>query len=282
MTYASNETSVEMGAPVVLYEFSIGSEFFFYTSAEDTQTVSGTDYLPIEISNSRIKVNTEQRTGRVDITLKANNEFAAKYIGIQPSNIGSVKISRFHRFDTPTPQVIEIFRGDVVSSAFIQDTFSVKLAVMPLTEALGRQTPKNTYQTPCNWLLGDEFCKIDLPGSFTVSLTVTAVAADGVTLTIPGLDAADPLVTPKGTGWARAGKITIPSNSDVRSILEHNAVDTVKILLPFDSSILNAAVNIAAGCPHSIQACKSDFNNVINYGGAAFVPLRNVFQTGLN
>ena len=41
-------------------------------------------------------------------------------------------------------------------------------------------------------------------------------------------------------------------------------------------------VEVFAGCDHTIATCKTQFDIVVNYGGFAFVPTRNPFESGLD
>lgn len=275
MTFDANETSREGGAPIEIYEIRFGSDTFRYTSAEDTVTVSANDYLPIFIRRTSILGGPENRTQTIELEMQANNDFTSKYIGIQPSNKATVTISRLHRFDTPTPQVRQIFKGQVKAVAFFDNGFKAKVSLMPLSGLLARTIPLFTYQSPCNHVLYDQRCQV-LEGSFKFSGTVASVSSDGLTLTVTGLDAS------KGVGWATGGVVKIQSTSDPRQIIAHTATDQVKIYTPFRTSVTGVTVDVFAGCDHSIATCKTKFDNVINFGGHAFVPSRNPFESGLD
>ncbi len=276
MTFVAQETSVETGSPVELYTITHGSDTFHYTTSEETLILGTDTFTAIEISRDDILVGPQSRTQTITIELKSNNEFAARFIGVQPSDKATVTIERFHRFDSADPdQRVEFFKGQVRSVAFIGDGFKSKLSVMPLTGALSQTIPLFTFQSPCNNVLFDSRCKV-LKANFNFVGTVTAVSADGRTLTVPGLDAA------KGVGFATAGQIEITTTGDPRDILTHSATDQVKILLPFRETILDVGVTVFSGCGHAIADCKDDFDNVVNFQGHAFVPLRNIFSSGLD
>lgn len=274
MSYNAEETSLESGAPIELYTFSLGSETFYYTTAEDSFSDSGNTFVPIFIQRTVILYGPENRSQTIDITMKANNEFAQKYIGTQPSNLAIVKIQRVHRFDS-ADEVVTIFNGQVRAVGFSENGFIASLSVMPLTGAFNRTIPLFTYQSPCNHVLYDVRCKV-LESSFTFAGTVNAVSTDGLTLTVNGLDAS------KGVGWAKGGRIDIATTNDPRLILDHTATDQVKLLVPYRTSPLNSAVNVRAGCDHTLATCKSKFDNVVNFGGFAFVPTRNPFTAGID
>jgi len=64
--------------------------------------------------------------------------------------------------------------------------------------------------------------------------------------------------------------------------------DDLQLLLPFPQSAVGREVILFAGCDHTPEVCDDKFDtpedtdsNLINFGGFAFVPTRNPFQTGL-
>lgn len=275
MTYAGQEQSVEGGQPVELYTFSIGSTTYNWTSAEDDVVVSSVTYEAMPgIERSRISQGPEDRDSVLSITLPGSNPFVRPYIASAPSERATVEIKRFHRTDTPTPQVVTIFEGRVKAVNFDGDGGRIaKVAVEPLVGSVARPIPRFTYQGLCNHIVYDDFCQADdTSASFRATLTITAVS--GNVLTIPGLSS-------YGNGWFTGGLVEINGGADARLIIAHTGND-ITLHLPFPVSPLNEQAVVLAGCAHDISTCKSKFDNVINYGGFAFVPTINIFETGID
>jgi uncharacterized phage protein (TIGR02218 family) len=166
-----------------------------------------------------------------------------------------------------------VFKGTVRAVSFTDNGYLAKLSVLPLN-ALQRNVPRRTYQYKCNHVLYDSRCQV-VEGDFRFVNTVSAVSADGRTLTVPGLDAA------KGVGFSSGGFVTIPTLGEFRLILTHQATDQIVIIMPFAVSPVGTSVEVLAGCNHDLDICKSKFDNVINYGGTPFVPLKNPFTAGV-
>lgn len=275
MTYAQFETSTESGQPIELYEFSIGATTYYWTSAEDTVTVSAQDYEPLAgLSRSKIGQGPEERDATLTVTMPAINPFVRPYIAAVPSTRATVKILRLHRPDFPGPEVVTIFEGIVKAVNFDQDGGRVaKVAVEPLVGATSRPVPQFTYQGLCNHVLYDDQCQVDdTDPNYRATLTVTAVA--GNVLTIAGLAGF-------GDGWFTGGVVEINGGLDARLIIDQTGND-VTLHLPFPSSPLGTLAIVLAGCAHDITTCKNKFDNVINYGGFAFVPTINIFETGVD
>jgi uncharacterized phage protein (TIGR02218 family) len=275
MTYSAYETSQEGSRPIELYEFTIGATVYRYTSAEDTQTISSVDYTPLAgLKRSKIGQGPEERRSTLTIDMPGSNAFVRPYIAAVPSNRATVTIMRLQRSDYPAPEVVTIFEGYVKAVNFDGDGGRMaKVAVEPAISATARSIPQFTFQGLCNHVLYDDQCQIDdTDPAYRTSLTVTVVTT--VELTIPGLAAF-------GDGWFTGGVVEVNGGLDARLIIDHTA-DVLTLHIPFASAPLGQVVTVLAGCAHTLAICKSKFDNVINYGGFAFVPKINIFNTGLD
>lgn len=272
MTFSAQETSLESGRPVELYQFSVGSEVFYLTSAEDDYLFNGNTYEAVSVARSDVGEGPEERNQILDIQLPAQHPFARKYISLVPGSVATVTILRVHRNDVAQESAL-IFTGRVRSVAYTEQGTRARIACLQLTGGLGRSGPRYVYSGLCNHVLYDSRCKV-ASGGFRFTAAVTGIS--GSVYTIGGLDAAE------GVGWATAGFVQVGS-TDFRLILEHRATDELRLVLPFDSTLvtIGTEVDVFAGCDHSLATCKTKFNNVANFGGFAFVPLKNPFATGL-
>jgi hypothetical protein len=271
VTFSANEISTEGGSPVELFEFALQGSTYAFTSGEEEVVVGAVTYDPVSISRSSINVGPEVRTEIISIELPSNNAFARLYIDIVPGAQAVLTIKRFHRFDGVTPEVVTIFTGVVRSVGFSLDGRSARVAVLPLTSGLSRTIPRFHYSNLCNHVLYDSGCKV-VENDFRFTGNVSAVVAN--VYTIPGVGAS--VATPAASGFVRFQSI------DYRLILSQSG-DALTLLLPFGPEVaIGSEVDIFRGCAHDIATCKSSFDNVQNYGGFAFVPLKNIFSTGLD
>lgn len=274
MSFAGFELSAESGQPLELFEFVLGGDTFAFTNTEDEQMFSGTTYVPAAISRSPISIGSEQRTEVLVVEMEATQPFARKFINIVPGAQASCTISRVHRTDSGQ-EVVVFFKGIVRSVGFTSDGIKAQIAVLPLSRGMSKSVPIFLYANLCNHVLYDVRCKV-VADSFRHTGTVLSV--NGNVYTISGLAGSPADVAPGGTqgGFVRIG------NTDWRLILSQNG-DDVTLLLPFNLTDVDAgtSVDVFAGCDHSISTCSSKFSNVPNYGGYAFVPTKNPFETGL-
>lgn len=281
MTYAQKEQSQESGQPVEIYRFVLGAETFEYTSGESSIVVDSLTYNPIAISRGPLATGSGERDRIIEVTVPGSNVFAQKYVSVVPGARAEVTIRRLHRTDTPTPATITIVDGFVQSVAFQDNAKVATIAILPAAVATSRPIPKATYQSVCNHILGDARCKVDLTDATwrLASAPVTLVSVNDITVTG---------ASGYSDGWFTGGYVELLSGGDFRLILNHVG-NVLSLLLPFPDDITGDNVNVIAGCDHTIIACGAKFftsedvtSNVINYGGFAFVPTRNIFRVGLD
>ena len=273
MTYDAYEASIESSQPVEIYRIILGPNSYRYTSSEDDVVIDGNTYEAIAISRSKIGRGQEERSNVLEITVPGNNEVAVQYISNVPGQRGRVTIQRYQRLDGATPEVITIFEGLLGSVSFENDAKTAKMAVTPLSVATSREIPRFVYSAQCNHVLYDDGCQVSkASSSYHYSGTVTVVS--GNTITVPGLSGFS-------AGWFTAGYVEALSGLDSRLITNHSG-DVLQLLLPFPFNAVGKSVDVYAGCGHSIADCKTKFDNVVNFGGFAFVPVKNPFQSGLD
>lgn len=272
MTYAAQETSVEGGKPIEIYQFVLGGDLFNYTSGDKTQTVDSVDYDPRAMSRTEILQGPEDRNQNLEITLPASDQFARLYITTVPGQRARLTVRRFHSTDTPTPQVITIFQGFVRSVAFQKNAQEATIAVLPISAATSRAIPRFTFSALCNHVLYDVRCGVD-PDSVLFRHDGNVSSISGNDIVVVGADGfAD--------GFFNSGFVDAAGGLDSRMVLAHTGT-TLTLHLPFGVDPTGSTVTVRAGCDHTITTCFSKFDAIVNYGGFAFIPTRNIFTTGL-
>jgi uncharacterized phage protein (TIGR02218 family) len=266
------ESSVESSRPIELYQITIGSDAYRYTSAEDEITADGNLFEPIAIARNSIEQGSDSSDRTLSLTVPATNPFAMLFVNVAPGERATVTAYRYQRDESPAfDTTVLIFKGTVQSVRFSEDGTVAEIAVRSIETALNRTIPRFSYMGVCNHFLYDQGCKAD-PSSFNHIGVVTAETNSVVTVTgasASGLDFVG--------GYMRPVSV-----NDFRMILAQSG-DQLTILLPFPEALYGGSVQCFAGCDHIIDSdCALIFDNVINFGGFPFVPARNVFETGLD
>jgi len=266
------ESGQEISRPFELYTFTIGSAVYRYTSAEDSITESADTFTPVNIRRSKLRGGgPDSRTEALVLSLPGSNTIVKRYISSVPGVKADVVIERMQRDDT-SEEVIRIFEGRITSVAFEDNGRRAKVEVKPRVSAQSRPVPRFTYQGLCNHVLYDGACGADDTDPTYRLSSATVTAESGNTITVSGASAYT-------DGWFTGGYVE--SGDDYRLVIDHVG-DLLTLHLPFATSVDGIAVNVFAGCSHNIATCKSKFNNVVNFGGFAFVPTKNIFETGLD
>ena len=280
MTFDTFESSIEGSQPIEGFRFILGAETFEYTPSEDVVAIDGLSYEPTPIRRSRVSQSPEDRNNVVTFTVDGQNEFARRYIAVVPGSRARVQVRRVQRPDFPGPEVIVLYEGYVSSVKFEQDGHVAKIATQPIAAATSRSIPRFTYQGLCNNVLYDNSCKVDDTDT-TFRLTGEVLTVVDQTITVQGADGFP-------DGYFTGGFVEALGGADSRLILSHVGT-SLQMLLPFPFSIIGSSVNVLAGCDHTIAICGSKFftpedvtSNVINYGGFAFIPTKDIFSTGLD
>ena len=275
MTFASFETSGEGGTPVEVYELTAGADSFFYTSAEDDQLVGAQTYTTVDGLQRGVRTEgPEKREAEFAIRLPTTDPLAQLFVGVLPGFRVQLQVRRFHRDDLPTPEVVQIFDGFVETSKFEDQGKITVLVARVALAAVGHMIPRRTYQSSCNHVLYDLLtCKVDdTDPAFRASALPVASQVGNVLTVASGIMGTYP------DGFMNGGFVEVIGASDFRLVLSQTG-NVLDLHTPFTTA--PTLVNVFAGCAHTIAVCSSKFDNVIDFGGFAFVPTRNPHETGL-
>lgn len=273
MTYDAFEEGQDTSRPVEFAVITIGAETFRYTSAEDDVVVSSVTYTALALDIGDHFVGPENRSNLVELILPASNAFVKKYRQSVPGSRAFVEVFRYQRDDGGTPEVRSTFKGVVDAVTFNKNATEAAVTVIPLIGALSRSLPRCMYHGACNHeLYNVDTCMADKTDSaFRLSAAISSISDS--TVTIPGAAAF-------GDGFFNGGYIELSGITDSRLVLTQTG-DVFTVLLPFFTDPTGVTAIAQAGCDRLIPTCKGTFDNVINFGGFAFVPTKNIFKSGL-
>jgi len=276
MDYNTPETSVESGQPIELYQFTVGSVQYRYTSAEDVIILGANEYEPKPIRRGNIEDGPQKRNTDFQVILPTSDDLSQRFLGILPGVRVPVTVSRYHRGDTGGggPEVITVFTGFVLSANFTKLGKECTLTARHALANLGRIIPTRGFASSCGHILYEpNTCKVDetSPANRISADDVVSQVGNVMTVTsIVGLGFAD--------GQFNSGFVEAVGTNDFRLILSQTG-NALTLLQPFTTPPVQ--VNIFRGCGHTIEACHNDHDNVLNYGGFAFVPLLNPYTSGV-
>jgi uncharacterized phage protein (TIGR02218 family) len=265
------QASVEASRPIELYSFAVGAAAYFFTSSEDEIVYAGDTYTAVAVSREGTAQGVDERRRPMVVSVPYDNTFAALYSRVSPSNQASLTILRLQRDETPSPVAVMIFKGFVKSVTFSDDGLLAKIAAQTRDIAGTHQIPRRTFQNPCGHQLYDANCTVD-PTAHKFTGTVTA--EDGETITVSGLG---------GSGMDFIGGYAKPQSISDFRLVQDQSGDVLTLLRPFNSTLVGQVLEVFEGCDHLLTGdCVLRFDNIVNFGGFAFVPSKDIFATGID
>lgn len=288
MTYAAQEDSVEGGQPVELYLFTNSESKFAYTSGQETIVFGGNTFVPRPISRSESTIESQQSDRRLVLKIPLNDAFVQRYVTTLPATPDKLTVFRFHSTDGAN-EVVTLFVGEVANVAITGN--EAKINVLSSGSILAEQMPNQTFRNLCNHILYDAFCAVD-DSQFRMSVTITAISADGLSLTVSGGSNTIPNTGLELSAQLTADATFFDGGFVRRSGIEHRMVltsvdnggnsATFTILLPFETLDTGTVIELFAGCDHQFPTCIAKFANTERYGGFPFVPGNNPFEVGVD
>lgn len=265
MTYAAYETSPASGTPVECYEFIQGLNKWYYVSGTQEFNSLGRVFVPYPIKRDRIKQGEDALKETLTLTFPRGNEFAAQFLGFAPDAVTTVNVYRMHWTD-PDQQLIQYWKGRVVGAK--ADGNTIQIECESVFTSIKRPGLRAKFELSCRHTLYARGCNVNQEAYvFTGSLLSIS---GGVTLTVQGSG-----VFP--AGYFSGGMVISPDYSS-RFITSHSS-DQVTISRPFNSLTGGALLKLYPGCDHLRTTCNTKFNNLDNFGGFPWIPIKNPFES---
>jgi len=261
MSYLDQENSVSVGAPVELYRFALGAQRFTFTASQAAVIYQNETYAPVALRRSAIEQGNEINRAGLTLTLPRDNPLADLFLASPPEGVVSVTLRRFHRGD-PLTETLVVWKGRVGGARLSGSELT--LTCESVATSLKRTGLRARYSLLCRHALYSTGCGA-LKEAHRVDAVLTSVS--GATVNV-----AAPLLPIDGTFVAGM----LATNAAQRMIVGHVGPQ-ITLVAPLPSLSVGAAVRLYAGCDHALSTCRHRFNNLDNYGGFPFIPLKNPF-----
>ena len=263
MSFSARETSRHLGQPDTLFRFEYGTQTIAYTDAEREIDLEGVTYRPIPIQRNAITSSGTLDKATININLPINTEIAELFRVFPPSDVVGVTIYQSHDGEK---QFLAMFVGRVLSCG--RKGRVATLACEPASTSIRRPGLRRRWQYGCPHVLYGPQCRASR-AAFTYTRTVASV--DRAFVTMP-------------SGWQGSNNRSSfengliewdgPNGTEVRNILQVNN-DTLTISGRVSGLATGSSVRLSLGCKHTMGDCRVVFNNIQNYGGDPWIPLKN-------
>ena len=273
MTFASQEESRQLGEPVNLYLFRFGSgvnDYFAYADCEESVSFNGITFIPTPIDRANITSKTSLDKAELEIRTLQDTQLADKFRYYPPSEVVTLVIYQGHNLD-PSNQWLAAWSGRVLG--FKIEGNMAHYTCLPVSTSMQRPGLRRHYQYGCPHLLygqGVGRCNANKAAA-TISRTVSALFSNAIEL--PDSWESSPARKLKYANgmieWTGAGQ------TERRTILDVQSDNLLLLSGPVRNLIVGATVNISLGCNHKMDDCASIHNNIVNFGGQPYIPLKN-------
>ncbi len=232
-----------------LYQFTIGTTEYHYTSSYHQITYDGDDYVPVTIGRSPIAATDD--LNRSTVTVRAIRDLPYVAAALAAQDYGSLTMFAGNE------EFSVVWKGRVIG--ITRSGAEAEITTESIVSMLAQMGIWAQYQYLCRHALYSEGCGLD-PTSFEFAGNVSAI--DGLDVTVPGLDG-------EADGYYRAGYIEAGA-AGFRAIHRHIG-NVITVLTAMPALEVGASVNIYPGCQHTLTAC-IEFANQENFGGFPFIP----------
>lgn len=259
MAFSTYEYSIEDGEPIELFRFVFNeTEYFFTNGLEPYTDLLGNVWEPAPIKRGKLEDTNNEKAGKVKLEFPSTDSFVTKVQSEDSSSI-TVDVFKVHLNDLDKEQVL-IWSGKVVDKR--RSNYKYYIFAEPYINFLNRSGMRGHYQRICRYTLYKEGCYAD-PNINREQFQV--LGQSGNILTLSGSPS---------TNIFQGGFVRILNTKQSRMILTYTG-DALTLASGFTDISENDTVELFAGCNHSFTDCRDKFNNVENFGGFPWIPLKN-------
>lgn len=275
MSFGETEASTALGSPVNLYLFRYGPnplDVYGYTDAEadidfDDGITGLLTYKAVAIDNSEITASGKLEDATLNVTAEDSIELCDIFRHYPPSSTVTLVLRQGH-LDDPALQFLIAWSGRVMGFQFIGD--EVEFSCQPISSSLKRPGLRRHYQYGCPHVLYGSACRADREAS-TVEAVVLAI--DGAILQFDAAWDTDDR-QPRYEGGIAAWT-TNDGRVHERTILRSFITGQVVLAGPASGMEVGEVIALSLGCRHIMDDCEFLFDNILNYGGQPWIPLRS-------
>lgn len=266
VTWLTLEQSIQQSRPVELYQFTLPTAVYLYTSHLRDVEYGGDTYTAIGMTRSTAEISPADPK-ELTIQLPVSTPLVQAMIGngVPPERIDVVLL----RYQPNGGAAVQLADGPLTGLSVRGREATLRVSNR-MAEALAVEAGGRRISSTCNHVLYDARCGVART-SFDVATTIATI--DGRELTVASVGGND-------DGYFVAGEIATADGE--RRMVVSQVGTAIRITAPFSSlATVGTSVTLYAGCDHSIQTCRDKFSNVVNFGGHPNVPSSNPWMFGL-
>jgi hypothetical protein len=266
MSYPVKDASTHDGEPIEVYKFTGPFGEYRFTSDMEPITVDGDLYEPLPITRTSIETGSVVDTIQtMDFNIPASSDLARMYAFTLSPETLTIEVKRVHRGDDYATDFEIEWTGEGLDFLSSGKWSTIKTGSI-LQSKLRGNLSSVLYQGICNHVLFDKRCKM-VKAAWTSAATVKKIQGQIITLNSDN----------NSDGTLNGGEVKNVRTGEIRRIIS-NTAEVLRIGYKFIDIVDGDTLELTHGCNHArLGDCKTKFNNVANYGGFDFIPLKNPF-----
>ena len=134
------------------------------------------------------------------------------------------------------------------------------------------QPAGRVFQRSCGWDLGDARCGVDLNGAGRKAMGAVSQVIDAFEFLASGLGGIAAGALARGRiVWASGANAGLAVEIKAHSIT--GGISRIALALPMGVPVaVGDAFSATVGCDHSLETCRNNFGNAVNFGGFPHMP----------
>lgn len=281
MSFDQHQTSAREGGLITLYYFRVGegpADAICYTDADEhvwfqpAGAVHGYRFKPIPIDRDEITdVGSLSKTD-MNIKLPRATEIVRLFKSYPPSFVVTLQIFEGH-FEDRDREFKPVWGGRLLNCEI--EKSQATLSCQPGSTSLKRPGLRRNWQRQCPLPLYGPDCRavevlLDCVFDSATNNAITGIIPDG------GLPSGAEAYANGIARWVNS----VNGRNEVRSILSC-VVNDDKFTILVSGAVRNVvgSFTITKGCQYTERTCTEWHNNILNYGGQNWIPLKNPVGT---
>lgn len=243
-----------------LFRFDEDGTVYTVTSGTKPITYNSEEYVPVAIGRTDIVATQQLSKSDLAVSFSLNNVTAKRWM----TTIIDKSISLIIYTQTDDAGTLVSWQGRMASAK--TDGKSAIFSFEPIFTGLRIPGLRKRYQRTCPYTLYGRGCKV-VATSFETNGTVASL--NGATVEVAA-------AAGQASGYFAGGYIQDVTGAK-RYITNHSGAFLTLSRELFGLAV-GGAVKVYAGCDRSTAVCQARFNNIANFGGFPFIPLKNPFS----
>lgn len=256
-------------APIELYRITCGDDVWRYTSGDKNYTNWDGEYLAVPMGRSSIESKGQVKKENLDVSFDVHNEMARDFLIHTPDRMVYLTV-----YIVGDQGEYTGWKGRL--SATKPNKSQITLVFESIYTSIKSSLLTQSYQRNCRHLIYSEMgCRVKKEDHM---LELPVASINGYTLTLAG-------ATGHPSRYYLGGIVEF--NGGMRGVLDQiYSVFTLSDQWPsLQKAVAEAAaagtvvtVKIYPGCDKTTSDCFGKFENLPNFGGFPFIPLKNPFD----